>query len=73
MVSNFNEQRTELLSLINSPQFITQFCPELIDLQTNVENIEKAVYEAREKREQFLRWRATGEAIDAEFKMLDPT
>lgn len=73
MVSNFNEQRTELLSLINGPQFITQFCPELTELQINVQSVEKAVHETRSKREQFLRWRATGEAIDAEFKMLDPT
>lgn len=73
MVSNFNQQRTELLSLINGPKFITQFCPELIELQTNVQGVEKVVHETRSKREQFLRWRATGEAIDAEFKMLDPT
>lgn len=72
MVSNFEQQRSELLSLINGPEFISQFCPELIELQTNVHNIEKAVHEARGKREQFLRWRSTGEAIDAEFKMLDP-
>lgn len=73
MVSNFNQQRTELLSLINGPKFITQFCPELIELQTNVQSVEEAVLETRNKREQFLRWRATGEAIDAEFKMLEPT
>lgn len=73
MVSNFEDMRKEVLSLIQSPEFITLVCPELIELQTSVQNVKQAVDETRNKREQFQRWRAAGEAIDAEFKMLDPT
>ncbi len=72
MVSDFEKQRSELLDLINGPEFISQFCPELIELQNNVQSIEKAVHEARGKRAQFLRWRSTGETIDSEFNMLAP-
>ena len=72
MVSNFQQQRSELLSLIKGQEFIKQFCPELNELQANVKSVEESVRETRSKREQFQHWRSMGEAIDADFKMLDP-
>jgi hypothetical protein len=72
MVSNFEQQRSELILLINDQEFIKQFCPELNELQANVKSVEESVQKTRSKREQFQHWRAIGEAIDADFKMRDP-
>ena len=71
MVENFESQRAELLGLIDASQFENQFFPELVDLRTNVTAVEQSVVAGREKREQFHRWRDRGEAIDAEFRMMD--
>lgn len=71
MVSDFEKQRTELLSTIKSSEFIEQCCPELMELQTSVKGIEDSVRTTRQKREQFYLWRSKGEAIDVEFRMMD--
>ena len=71
MVDNFTKQRAELLELIDGPRFEDQFFPELVELRGNVDAVEQSVASGRQKREQFHRWRDHGEAIDAEFRMMD--
>lgn len=71
MASEFEEQRSYLLSKIDSPEFTEQCCPELIELKSSVKSIEDAAQKTRQKREQFKQWRARGEAIDVEFKMVN--
>jgi GTP-binding protein EngB required for normal cell division len=71
MVENFERQRAELLGLIDGAQFEDQFFPELIDLRANVAAVEQSVATGRQKQAQFRDWRNRGEAIDAEFRMLD--
>lgn len=68
---NFEKQRAELIALIDGPDFDAQFFPELVELRNNVGEVEQSVANGQMKREQFHRWRERGEAIDAEFRMLD--
>lgn len=67
MVENFEQQRLELLDLINGPTFVAKFFPEYTDLHNDVETIGKTVAERQAKRQQFREWRLSGEAIDVAF------
>jgi GTP-binding protein EngB required for normal cell division len=70
MVANFEQQREELLNLINGATFEDQFFPELIDLRAKVAAVEQCVVASREQHERFQRWRKYGESIDADFRMV---
>lgn len=71
MAKNFEKQREELLGLVNS-QFEQQFFPEMAALRAEAEAVDQSVAAGRKRRAQFQHWRQRGEAIDAEFGMLDP-
>lgn len=70
MVHNFEEQRVELIALINAPQFEEQFFPDYIDLKQDVSEVEQSVQQKRRQSEDFSAWREMGEAIDTEFSVL---
>lgn len=70
MVESFNHQKQELLTLLDSEDFIQQFFPELVrlvqqcqDAFTNLESLQK-------QKEKFEKWKEEGEIIDVEFKEL---
>jgi hypothetical protein len=68
MVGFFEKQRTERLDFINDEKgFIEQCFPNYRDLQKDIEDLRGELQEKETQREQFRRWRAQGEAIEAEF------
>ncbi|PWK37672.1 LeoA/HP0731 family dynamin-like GTPase [Cupriavidus plantarum] len=71
MVKAFEEQRKELLALINSGDFEARFFPEMVELREDVAQVEESVTAGTEKRDRFREWRTLGQAIDADFRMLD--
>jgi len=70
MVDNFEQQRKELLELIDSPTFEEQCLPQLVSLRSALNDIEKSVQTEQAKRDQFDQWRRRGEAIEGEFRRL---
>lgn len=71
MVDNFQQQREELLTLINGAQFEALFFPDLAALRREVDAVEQSAVEANERRAKFESWRKRGQAIDTEFVMLE--
>ncbi|WP_420993672.1 LeoA/HP0731 family dynamin-like GTPase [Cupriavidus sp. 30B13] len=70
MVANFNNQRMELLQLIDGVHFVDHFFSEYIELRSNVAEVQLDVVQRRQQRDRFNAWRQAGEAIDAEFTVL---
>lgn len=68
MVSNFNVQREELLSLINGEDFISRFFADYVELQEDVNQIALQVQTQRERSTRFHDWRTTGESLSVEFR-----
>jgi GTP-binding protein EngB required for normal cell division len=71
MVENFNNQREELLALINDPSFETQFFPDYASLQSNAADVETAIQTQNQLRGQFQEWRQSGELIEAQFTRIE--
>jgi GTP-binding protein EngB required for normal cell division len=70
MIDNFNNQRTELLELINNDGFILQFFQSFIELEKGVAELETNLAGRTEQRDNFHQWRMTGEKIKQEFETL---
>jgi GTP-binding protein EngB required for normal cell division len=70
MVTNFNEQRVELLTLIDGPDFVASFFGDYSVLQRSIRELQQTVTERQAKRQLFRAWRERGEVIDAEFTMV---
>lgn len=70
MVSNFEKQREELLTLINSDQFNEMFFGDYIELRQNVEEVEQMLNQSRESQQRFQAWKSEAEAIKGDFKRM---
>lgn len=68
MIDNFNNQRTELLELINNDGFISQFFQSFIELEKGVAELESNLAKRTEQRDNFHKWRMKGERIKQEFE-----
>ena len=68
MVTNFEKQRTELIELINGENFINNFFPIYVDLQTKLHNIENDIKVMQDTQQSFNKWVEFGEVIDIEFE-----
>ncbi|MCA0936650.1 50S ribosome-binding GTPase [Vibrio alginolyticus] len=71
MVSNFEEQRKELLELINGSGFIETFFPTHIELDKSMKKLESNIQVQSERREKFKNWREQGEKIKCELAHLN--
>lgn len=71
MVKNFEDQRVELIALIDGPQFTEQFFADYVELQHSVDDVKHSVIQRRQQRESFHAWRQAGESIDVEFSALE--
>ncbi len=71
MVSNFEEQRKELLELINGSEFIDTFFPTHIELDKSMKELERSIQVKSERREKFKNWREQGEKIKSELAHLN--
>jgi GTP-binding protein EngB required for normal cell division len=70
MKENFEQQREELISLINSENFVDQFFPSYMDLRINFEDVTQGIAERKTQQAKFHEWRKNGENIDVEFSMI---
>ncbi|MGC3872878.1 LeoA/HP0731 family dynamin-like GTPase [Halomonas sp. GXIMD04776] len=70
MVSNFEKQREELLTLINSDQFKEMFFGSYIELRQQVAEVEQMLHKSRENQHLFHEWKSEAEAIKEDFKRM---
>ena len=70
MVTNFEKQRSEILDLINSENFISNFFPTYIELQNKLQNINQDIASMNEIQQSFRKWVEMGEIIDVEFESI---
>lgn len=71
MVDNFEKQRQDFLTLVNSERFKEDFFPDYLLLNTRRQELQSNVDESRVRQQRFQDWRVEAEAIDAEFKRLN--
>lgn len=71
MVDNFNNQREELLTMIQDVSFEERFFPDYASLDANAADVQVAIDTQRRLREQFKEWRQSGELIEAEFTRIE--
>ncbi|MFC0679813.1 LeoA/HP0731 family dynamin-like GTPase [Lysobacter korlensis] len=71
MVKNFNGQREELVQLLRSEGFVERFFPDYGELEGRIAEVNQAMEAGRRNREAFRKWRQMGEAIDAEFSVVE--
>lgn len=63
MVSNFEKQREELLTLINSDQFKEMFFGNYIELRQQVAEVKQMLNQSRESQRLFYEWKTEAGAI----------
>lgn len=71
MVDNFNNQREELLTMIQDVSFEELFFPDYASLDANAADVQVAIDTQKRLREQFKEWRQSGELIEAEFTRIE--
>lgn len=70
MVSNFEKQREELLTLINSDQFKEMFFGNYIELRQQVAEVVQMLHKSQENQRLFHEWKSEAEAIKEDFKWM---
>lgn len=70
LIENFQKQQKEILELIDSENFVTNFFPIYNELKTKIDSIARLRKEHDEKGEAFKAWRAQGTIIEGEFRNL---
>lgn len=70
MVENFEKQRKELLELINNEQFKERFFGNYLVLKEKAQELESNLQDSLLRQQRFQAWRATAEALDAQFHEL---
>lgn len=64
MKENFNRQKDEILSLINDDvNFQEMFFPKVMNLETEIKNIEALLSKEYKRRQDFRNWMHKGEQI----------
>ena len=71
MVDNFNNQREELLTMIQDVSFEERFFPDYASLDANAADVQVAIDTQKRLRGQFKEWRQSGELIEAEFTRIE--
>lgn len=68
MVSNFEQQRVELMKLIASDQFKEMFFGNYIELRQKIAELEEMLNQSRESQQRFQAWKSEAELIKEDFK-----
>lgn len=71
IVDNFDEQRKDLLDLINAEEFKQKFFPGYIELDKQLSELEKNLFESKERQQVFAAWREEATQIESELKALN--
>lgn len=67
MISNFNQQRDGLISVLGGSEFARDYFTNFALMQDEMASLERAMQAIQEQQSLFARWRADAEAIDAEY------
>jgi len=67
MISNFNQQRDGLISVLGGSGFARDYFTGFALMQDEMASLERAMQAIQEQQSLFARWRADAEAIDAEY------
>ncbi|MGK3131239.1 LeoA/HP0731 family dynamin-like GTPase [Pantoea sp. C8B4] len=67
MISNFNQQRDGLISVLGGSDFARDYFTGFALMQDEMASLERAMQAIQEQQSLFARWRADAEAIDAEY------
>lgn len=67
MISNFNQQRDGLISVLGGNEFARDYFTGFALMQDEMASLERAMQAIQEQQSLFARWRADAEAIDAEY------
>lgn len=70
MVKNFEQQRQELLGVIEVEDFCDKFFPDYVELKNSLIELTDCTDNLRTQRSKFALWRKTGETIEGEFYAL---
>lgn len=68
MIENFEQQRKDLLKIINSNDFSTKFFPDYLSLKEDSDNLIDSISMMNVQRQKFVAWRDMGDAIEAEYR-----
>lgn len=68
MVENFEQQREDLLQIVNSDDFSTKFFPDYLSLKENSQKLLGSINDLQGQRQKFVAWRDMGDAIEAEYR-----
>ena len=68
MIENFEQQRKDLLQIINSNDFSTKFFPDYLSLKEDSDNLLDSISMMNVQRQKFVAWRDMGDAIEAEYR-----
>lgn len=72
MAKNLDEQRNEIVRLIDSNDFVPTFFPGFGPLQAQLEDINAELRQIAKKQHDFRAWYQDGMTIDTEFRELTP-
>jgi GTP-binding protein EngB required for normal cell division len=72
MASNLDKQRSEIVTLIDSDDFVVTFFPGFGPLQVQLEDINTELSQLAKKQHGFRAWYQDGMTIDTEFRELNP-
>lgn len=67
MISNFNQQRDGLISVLGGSEFARDYFTGFALMQDEMASLLRAMQAIQEQQSLFARWRADAEAIDAEY------
>ena len=68
MIENFEQQRKDLLQIINSNDFSTKFFPDYLSLKEDSDNLLDSISMMNVQRQKFVAWKDMGDAIEAEYR-----
>lgn len=68
MAGNFENQRKELLNIIDGDSFMTSFFPKKAELMQSMCELQSCIQMQEIRRDKFNLWRQEGEIIEAQFK-----
>lgn len=70
MEEDFNQQRKELVELIDSDEFKEKFFANYVDLKNKLKDLETNILQSKERQIMFHKWREEGEMIEKDFLAL---
>lgn len=71
LIDNIKTQQKEILTLLDSPDFIKMFFQGYLDLESAVKKLQEQRFNQEEQNQRFSEWKKQGEIIEAEFKELN--